>query len=67
MEELVRIGAAAKTIGVSVDTLRRWERDGRIQFVTTISVTCRQRLWLTCCVAGRPTVVQALAIVSSDR
>ena len=24
----VRIGAAATALGVSVDTLRRWERDG---------------------------------------
>jgi molybdopterin-binding protein len=29
---LVRIGAAASALGVSVDTLRRWERDGRIVF-----------------------------------
>jgi molybdopterin-binding protein len=32
MENLVRIGAAASALGVSVDTLRRWERDGRITF-----------------------------------
>jgi molybdopterin-binding protein len=31
--ELVRIGAAAKALGVSADTLRRWERAGRIEFV----------------------------------
>jgi molybdopterin-binding protein len=29
----VRIGTAATALGVSVDTLRRWERDGRITFV----------------------------------
>jgi molybdopterin-binding protein len=28
----VRIGAAASALGVSVDTLRRWERLGRIAF-----------------------------------
>lgn len=28
----VRIGAAAAALGVSVDTLRRWERDGRVRF-----------------------------------
>ena len=28
----MRIGAAAAAIGVSVDTLRRWERDGRVEF-----------------------------------
>jgi molybdopterin-binding protein len=33
MEELVRIGAVASALGVSVDTLRRWERSGRIEFV----------------------------------
>jgi molybdopterin-binding protein len=32
MENLVRIGAAASALGVTVDTLRRWERDGRIAF-----------------------------------
>lgn len=31
-EQGVRIGAAAAALGVSVDTLRRWERDGRVQF-----------------------------------
>jgi molybdopterin-binding protein len=28
---LVSIGEASKALGVSVDTLRRWERDGRLQ------------------------------------
>jgi molybdopterin-binding protein len=32
MEDLIRIGAAAQAVGVSIDTLRRWERDGRITF-----------------------------------
>ena len=32
IEEYVRIGAAASALGVSVDTLRRWERAGRISF-----------------------------------
>jgi molybdopterin-binding protein len=32
MENRVRIGAAAAALGVSVDTLRRWERDGRVAF-----------------------------------
>ena len=31
-EDWIRIGAAAAALGVSVDTLRRWERDGRILF-----------------------------------
>jgi molybdopterin-binding protein len=30
--ERVRIGAAAQALGVSTDTLRRWERDGKITF-----------------------------------
>ena len=29
----MRIGAAANALGVSADTLRRWERDGRVEFV----------------------------------
>lgn len=33
MEELVRIGDVAKALDVSIDTLRRWEADGRITFV----------------------------------
>jgi molybdopterin-binding protein len=30
--DLVKIGAAAAALGVGVDTLRRWERGGRITF-----------------------------------
>lgn len=30
--ELIKIGAAAAALGVSVDTLRRWERNGAITF-----------------------------------
>jgi molybdopterin-binding protein len=32
MDEGIRIGAAATALGVSIDTLRRWERSGRIAF-----------------------------------
>jgi molybdopterin-binding protein len=32
VEDLIRIGAAAQALGVSPDTLRRWERDGRVAF-----------------------------------
>jgi molybdopterin-binding protein len=32
MDNMVRIGAAAAALGLSVDTLRRWERNGRIEF-----------------------------------
>jgi molybdopterin-binding protein len=32
IEGSLRIGAAASALGVSVDTLRRWERDGRVTF-----------------------------------
>jgi molybdopterin-binding protein len=32
LDDLVKIGAAAAALGVSVDTLRRWERAGRISF-----------------------------------
>ncbi|UTI62805.1 TOBE domain-containing protein [Paraconexibacter antarcticus] len=31
-DEGVQIGAAAQALGVSIDTLRRWERDGRVTF-----------------------------------
>lgn len=31
-DDLVKIGAAAAALGVSVDTLRRWERSGKITF-----------------------------------
>lgn len=33
LENLVKIGAAATALGVSIDTLRRWERAGRVSFV----------------------------------
>jgi molybdopterin-binding protein len=32
LEDLVKIGAAAAALGVSVDTLRRWERAGKVSF-----------------------------------
>jgi molybdopterin-binding protein len=32
MAEYLRIGEVAKAVGVSVDTLRRWEADGRVSF-----------------------------------
>ena len=32
MAEYLRIGEVASALGVSVDTLRRWETDGRIEF-----------------------------------
>jgi molybdopterin-binding protein len=32
IDDLVRIGTAATALGVSLDTLRRWERAGRISF-----------------------------------
>jgi molybdopterin-binding protein len=32
VDDLVQIGAAAMALGVSIDTLRRWERSGRLQF-----------------------------------
>ena len=30
---LMRAGAAARALGISLDTLRRWDRDGRIRVV----------------------------------
>jgi molybdopterin-binding protein len=32
IDDLVKIGAAAAALGVSVDTLRRWERSGKVAF-----------------------------------
>jgi molybdopterin-binding protein len=32
LDDLVKIGTAAVALGVSVDTLRRWERAGKIAF-----------------------------------
>lgn len=32
MAEYLRIGEVAQAVGVSVDTLRRWEADGRVAF-----------------------------------
>src|SRR5829696_4833735 len=37
----IRIGEAAEMLGVSVESLRRWEKDGRLNVVRT---TGRQRL-----------------------
>lgn len=34
-DEYLAISGAAALVGVSVDTLRRWERDGRIRAVRT--------------------------------
>jgi molybdopterin-binding protein len=31
--ELLRIGEVSKALGVSIDTLRRWETEGRVTFV----------------------------------
>jgi molybdopterin-binding protein len=33
MTELLRIGEVAKAVGVTVETLRRWEAAGRVTFV----------------------------------
>ena len=33
VDRLIPIGEAARALGVSVDTLRRWERDGRLETV----------------------------------
>ena len=32
MAEFLRIGEVAQAVGVSVDTLRRWETDGKVTF-----------------------------------
>jgi excisionase family DNA binding protein len=35
-EELLPIGETARRLGVSVDTVRRWERDGLIKATRTL-------------------------------
>lgn len=35
-DDLLAIGAAARLLGVSPDTLRRWENDGRLTAVRTL-------------------------------
>lgn len=32
MTQVLRIGEVAKAVGVSIDTLRRWESEGRVHF-----------------------------------
>jgi excisionase family DNA binding protein len=34
--ELMSIGEAARVLGVAVDTLRRWEREGKITATRTL-------------------------------
>jgi excisionase family DNA binding protein len=34
--ELMSIGEAARVLGVAVDTLRRWEREGKIAATRTL-------------------------------
>ena len=33
MSEMLRIGEVAKALGVSIDTLRRWDAEGRVTFI----------------------------------
>lgn len=35
LEDLLQIGDAARLRGVSIDTLRRWEKSGKIQAIRT--------------------------------
>jgi len=34
--DLIAIGEAARILGVSVDTIRRWEREGRLASIRTL-------------------------------
>ena len=51
--ELVTIGEAARILGVSVDTLRRWERDGKLSASRTLGGQRRFRRDLIVALAGR--------------
>lgn len=42
MAEYLRIGEVAQAVGVSVDTLRRWDRSGKLE--TTRDVSGRRRV-----------------------
>jgi len=44
IDDLIKIGAAANALGVSVDTMRRWERAGRIVFERRGNQTARSSL-----------------------
>lgn len=35
MAELLTVGDAARILGVSVDTMRRWDREGRLSALRT--------------------------------
>lgn len=54
MDDLVPIGAAAAALGVSVDTLRRWERSGRISFERRANRRLMRASELARLVAQRP-------------
>ena len=38
MDDGIRIGTAATALGVSIDTLRRWERAGRVTFAAAAAL-----------------------------
>ncbi|GAA1548864.1 TOBE domain-containing protein [Nocardioides humi] len=62
MPEYLRIGEVAQAVGVSVDTLRRWEAEGRIAFerVNNQRVLRSDQLpALTARLAGRTTTSSA--------
>ncbi len=43
MAELLTIGDAARVLGVSVDTMRRWEREGKVAPTRTVGGQRRYR------------------------
>jgi excisionase family DNA binding protein len=43
-DDLVAIGEAARAAGVSIDTIRRWEADGRLSAIRTLGGQRRFRL-----------------------
>ena len=51
MADTYRIGEAAEILGVRVETLRRWERDGKLKTQRTrpaVSGWCRRPRWRAC-------------------
>jgi molybdopterin-binding protein len=57
--ELLRIGEVAKALGVSIDTLRRWDAEGRVTFIRRGNQRMLPAAELGNLLASRPTTGRA--------